>query len=409
METKETVLYNLQYLKQLVFEVTDYCNLNCKYCGVSQFYEGHENRNRKMLSFEKARLIIDYIFSVRHNSPGANYPLNFSFYGGEPLLNIQLIKKIVKYARKKEFPHVAFGMTTNGLLLDKHIDYLASNKFGLVISLDGDEFGQSYRVDHREVNSFQKVFTNIKLLQKQFPDYFQKYVIFNSVLHNRNSVESIYHFCKENFDKVPMIAPLNTVGVREDNIMEFKNMYQNINESILKSGNCEMIEAEMFIRTPRLLNLTQYIFKHNGSTFVDFNDLMYNTTGMNTRQTGTCSPFAKKMFVTANGKILQCERIPHQFILGQITNKEVELDLENIAAKQNEFVLKCTEQCVRCYLQKECPQCIYNIESLHNDKPVCGNLCDKENYECNRDITIDYLREHPNYYEKILNEVNIRY
>ena len=409
METKETILYNLTYIKQLVFEVTDSCNLNCKYCGLSHLYESHDDRNGKMLSFEKARLIIDYLFSLRDNSPSVNYPLIFSFYGGEPLLNIKLIEKIVNYVEVEKLSKVSFGMTTNAMLLDRHMDFLAEKKFALVISLDGDEPSHSYRVDHSGENSFLRVFRNIKLLQEKHPRYFHEYVIFNSVLHNRNNVDGTYRFIKTNFNKIPLLAPLNTVGIREDKILEFKRMYQNINESIMLSGNCEVIEADMFVRTPRIFSLANYIFKQCGNTFVDFNDLFFDTSGMSTRQTGTCSPFAKKMFVTVNGKILQCERIPQNFILGQILDDRVEMNLEDIAARQNLYISKCSDQCSKCYLQEECPQCIYNINNICGDVPVCSNFCNKDKYDHINDMTIKYLREHPLYYEKILKEVTVKY
>lgn len=84
-------------------------------------------------------------------------------------------------------------MTTNAMLLDKYMDFLQEKEFRLLISLDGNEEGQGYRVDTRGNNSFPRVFHNIKLLQETYPEYFEKHVRFNAVLHNKNSVESIYH------------------------------------------------------------------------------------------------------------------------------------------------------------------------------------------------------------------------
>ena len=56
--------YNLIHLKQLVFEVTDACNLKCKYCGYADFYQGYDERINKMLPFKKAQLIIDYLHDL---------------------------------------------------------------------------------------------------------------------------------------------------------------------------------------------------------------------------------------------------------------------------------------------------------------------------------------------------------
>ena len=95
METRETVLHNLRHLRQLVFEVTDSCNLNCKYCGVSQLYEGHDKSEGKELPIKKAYLLLDYLFALRLKIAGVNYPLVISFYGGEPLLNMKFVKQII--------------------------------------------------------------------------------------------------------------------------------------------------------------------------------------------------------------------------------------------------------------------------------------------------------------------------
>lgn len=407
METRKTILYNLMHLKQLVFEVTDLCNLTCKYCALSHLYKRHEKRNGKKLPFEKARLILDYLFSLRAHSPGTNYPLVLSFYGGEPLLNMKLIKQIIAYVDKSKFPKVTYSMTTNAVLLNMHMKFLTENKFLLFISLDGNEANQSYRTDYLGRNSFKRIYKNVILMKKRYPEYFEKYVQFTSVLHNRNSAEETYRYINDHFGKIPQINPLNTVGIRKDRIDEFRQMYQNVKDSFLNSDNCETIEVEMFSLAPRILNLANYIFKHNDNVYKDFNDLFFDISKMNKNQTGTCSPFAKKMFITVDGKILPCERIAHHFSMGQIQDNRVELDLESVASKQNQLISKISKQCKNCYINKECPQCLYNIEDIHKQHFKCSKFCNKNNYERNIDVTINYLREHPHYYEKILNELTL--
>jgi uncharacterized protein len=409
METKESVSYNLKHLRQLVLEVTEICNLNCEYCGLSKLYATHEDRKEKNLSFKKAKMIIDYLFSIRESTPGVNYPLTISFYGGEPLINIKLIKEVVNYLKNPRFTKVNYGMTTNATLLNEHMDFLVSNNFNLVFSLDGNEIGQSYRVYHSGKNSFQRVFKNIKLFQKKYPEYFKKKVLFNSVLHNRNSVETIYNFIKSHFGKIPSIVSLNSVGIREDKKEEFIRMYKNVNESFISSGNCEAIEAEMFLRAPRILNLTQYIFKNSENVYNDFNDLIFDTSGMKISETGTCSPFSKKMFVSANGNILQCERIPRYFILGKILENRVQLDFYEIANSQNKYISKCKKQCDRCNFKDECPQCIYNIDGIITGSIKCSYFYYQFDPNRRKDEMYAYLRKHPHYYEKILKEAKITY
>jgi len=142
--------------------------------------------------------------------------------------------------------------------------------------------------------------------------------------------------------------------------------------------------------------------------FSDFNDLIFDISNSTTKETGTCTPFSKKMFITAEGKILQCERIAHHFALGQILDDVVQLNLDNVVHSQNELIAKLSSQCQKCHLRAECHQCIFNIDDICNDHPICPSFLNKHNYNQNKIVTINYLREHPQYYEKILKEVTVR-
>lgn len=240
------ILHQMVNLKQLVFEVTDACNLRCKYCGYAELYEGYDERKNQKMSFRKAQYIIDYLYSLWRNNCvcGMTFPMSIGFYGGEPLLNVSFIQQVIDYI--STLPPVGkrfyYNMTTNALLLDKYMDFLVANEFRLLISLDGDKKGQSYRVDVAGRNSFEKVYSNVKLLQEKYPDYFDKHVMFNAVLHNMNTVESIYHFIKKEFGKEPSISPLNNSGIRHDRLEEFYKTYQNYSESISHAENCESLK-----------------------------------------------------------------------------------------------------------------------------------------------------------------------
>jgi len=92
-----------------------------------------------------------------------------------------------------------FNITTNGILLDKHIEFLVNNNFTIKISLDGDFINNGYRITKNGENSFDKVFQNIKYIQKKFSDFFNTNVHFNSVLHNKNSAKEIHTFFLQTF------------------------------------------------------------------------------------------------------------------------------------------------------------------------------------------------------------------
>lgn len=410
--TSDSVVSALANLPQLVFEVTDACNLRCKYCAYGEFYEDYDCRENKMLSTEKAIRLIDYLakYWSSNLNVSADKKITISFYGGEPLLNFTFIETIVKHIKNNiHCPHrrFSFSMTTNAMLLHKYMDFLQENCFHLLISLDGNKENDGYRMDKVGHSSFERVVANVDILQKKYPDYFLRYVNFNAVLHNKNSVESIYRFFKEKYDKIPRISELNNVGIRKDKLEEFNRTYKNSQESLRQAEHYEEIERDMFMNTGNYQSLTLYLHQYSGFVYRDYTDLLFDKReAENIRRipTGTCLPFSKKMFVTVNNKILPCERIGHQFALGKIGETEIELNPEWIANKYNDYYARMEAQCSRCKNQKACIQCLFNLKDVES-KPVCfGYMTDKDfrNY-VNRQMY--FLERNPEMYKKIMEDV----
>lgn len=410
--SSKDIEYNLVHLPRLVFEVTDACNLRCKYCGYADLYEGYDERGNVKFPFQKAKLIIDYLHSIwrKHQCAGVVSPISIGFYGGEPLLNVPFIKQVISYLEglAPVGKSYYYNMTTNAMLLNKYMDFLAEKKIQLFISLDGDKEGQSYRIDALGRNSFDQVFENINLLRNKYPDYFNKYVRFNSVLHNKNSVEKIFYFIKETFGKEPSISPLNNSGIRKDKINEFYRTYRNYKESIQQANNCESLQNEMFVKNPETGRLLDYIYNQSGNVFLNFNDLFIQKDQLHHPPTGTCSPFSKKMFVTVKGRILQCEKINHEFALGQITDTEIVLDLEHIVEQHNGYIFKYVNQCKKCVNKTACMQCVFQIDDIHDENSRCDSFCSTEQKDKMNKNSLEYLSQHPELYNRILKNVVIR-
>ena len=264
------------------------------------------------------------------------------------------------------------------------------------------------RVDAKGHNSFNKVFANIQLLRSKYPAYFDRLVMFNSVLHNRNGVESTYRFIKDEFGKDPAISPLNNSGIRKENTEEFYRTYQNFSESIQEATNCEALEKELFIKEPKTNMLLNHIHYQTGNVFDNYNDLLLGRTSIIYPPSGTCTPFSKKMFVTVKGRILQCERINHEFALGQITDEKVELDLEQAAQQHNEYVFRYINQCKTCAVKQMCMQCVYKIDDIHDKTSKCYSYRSTKQHEKQKEYCLDYLDKHPELYNKILKNVVVR-
>ncbi|GHV58374.1 radical SAM peptide maturase [Bacteroidia bacterium] len=409
--TSDFIVSSLANLNQLVFEVTDACNLKCKYCAYGELYDDYDRREEKILSIEKAIRLIDYLAELWNSklNVSAKRPVYISFYGGEPLLNISFIKTIVDYVENKlDCPNrsFAFSMTTNAILLHKYMDYLKEHSFRLLISLDGNNQNTGYRIDKSEKPAFTRIVNNVDALRKKYPDYFRKRVNFNAVLHNKNSVEEIYRFFKDKYDKIPSIGELNNVGICKDKQEEFKRTYKNSMESLLQSEHYEEIESDMFIHSGNYKSVTLFLHQYSGFVFRDYTDLLIDKSKRKNLPTGTCLPFSKKMFVTVNGKILPCERIGHQFALGEITETEVKLDAEAIANKYNYYYGKFEKQCSICKNIKSCTQCIYNVNDLEG-KPICHGYMNEEKFRNYVIAQMQFLEKHPEAYQKIMEDVTV--
>lgn len=403
---------NLVNLSQIVFEVTDVCNLRCKYCGYGELYEGYDPRGQGSLSLKKACNILDYLAKLWKENIGTSLsqPVRLSFYGGEPLICMKLITEIIQYAESLNITCKKFyyNMTTNGLLLNKHMDYLADKEFELLISLDGNEKDHSYRVDHQGKNSHKQVIENIRLLQLKYPDYFKKHVDFFTVLHNMNSVESAHNYIKNNFGKETKIASLNNSGIRKDKVNEFINMFQNKDSSIDKTGNREKLEAELLLEAPRTSQLTQFLYKFSGNMFDNYSSLFCDVNKIKITPTGTCTPFYKKMFITVTGKILQCEKINHEFALGRVSDDKVEMDFDLIAEIANDYIFRFIRQCNTCAYRRRCSQCVFQIDEINSSDPKCHSYTSDKSFQNIINENLDYLGKNPGLYKKIMKDVQIR-
>ncbi|TGY28148.1 radical SAM peptide maturase [Bacteroides caecimuris] len=407
--TSDHVVDALANLPQLVFEVTDACNLHCKYCAYGEFYEDYDCRENQMLSTEDAIRLIDYlaVFWNSNLSKSSRKNITISFYGGEPLLNFSFIETIVHHIINEiDCPHLRFSysMTTNAILLYKYMDFLVQHRFQLLISLDGNEENTSYRVDHYGVNAYDRIVTNVDKLKTAYPDYFRDYVNFNAVLHNRNSVGNIYCFFKERYDKIPRIGELNGTGIRYDKQEEFWQMYRNTQESLHQAEHYEEIERDMFLNTPSYKSLILFLHRYSGFVYQDYTDLLFDKQSLKYIPTGTCLPFTKKMYVTVNGKILPCERIGHQFALGRITDTGIDLDPESIASRYNDYYAKMESQCVHCKNRQACIQCIFNLEGI-DDKPVCHGYMNESDFKHYVNQQMRFLEQHPEVYQEIMEKV----
>lgn len=397
--SKFDIEQSINNLQQLTFEVTGFCNLKCTYCCYGEFYEGFDS-NRFNLSFCKARNVIDYLYNVWNDKKNIKSDDDFyiSFYGGEPLLNVELIKKIILYANGKigSYRKVKYSMTTNAVILDKYIDFVIENDILLLISLDGDRLGNSYRIDCNGNSQYDRIYSCIKRIKDENPYYFSRKIEFNTVLHTKNSVTGINAYFKKEFSKQTMITELSQDDLKDS----CKNIFY---EKMYKSyvGN-----EENLINDLENKKISGFMRRFTGNFYDSYNTFLYSKNDCFIFQTSTCIPFSKKIFVTASGKILPCERISQNYNLGEVTDDKVELDFENVAYIYNKLLDSVSHMCMECYNKYTCDKCIYKLINFYAENGYCDSFMDEDIFAINSKQFVSKLRDNPELYCKLKKELS---
>lgn len=194
---------------QLVLQVTQNCNLRCDYCVYSGKYitRGHTN---KRMNYETAKKAIDFL--KEHSVEKERVIIGF--YGGEPLLEFELIKKCVKYARKElKGKQINFALTTNATLLnDEIINYFIEHSFIVTVSIDGPKemHDDERRFAKNNKGSFDIVMNNIRKIREKDEEYFNSFVRVNAVLLTDKSFRCVDQFFRgdEVFENIGISAHL---------------------------------------------------------------------------------------------------------------------------------------------------------------------------------------------------------
>lgn len=405
--TAEDIYTQLANIQHIGFEVTDSCNLKCTYCIYGEFYHNHDERTNKKIDATKAKLLIDFL--MKKISSPANYsPLHeifISFYGGEPLLNMDFIKKIVYYTQHLQNNHIKFNymMTTNAIYLKKYFNFLFEYDFMVTVSLDGSKKNDIHRKFPNGESSFEIVYNNIKYIQENYTNYFDKKIRFIAVMHNQNNMQEIFSFFYHEFKKVPHFSEVTPIGIKPELKKAFDDLTRLKPFVEDEKLNTEMTQV-LDISSNKPSQLQKFIFQYSGNVYNNYNDLLIKKEKIEHLPTDTCIPFSKRIFMTVNNKIFPCERIGHQFCLGEVTDQKVNIDCEYIAKKYNGYYDSLRKQCQGCYYKRHCQQCMFDIRNL-GQNPVCDKVANKQMFQEYLHRNMGLLASQPELYKRIMEEV----
>ncbi|MBE6706779.1 MAG: thioether cross-link-forming SCIFF peptide maturase [Ruminococcaceae bacterium] len=222
-------------VKALCLHIAHTCNLNCSYCFASQ---GKYHGERAVMSFEVGKRALDFLIE----NSGTRRNLEVDFFGGEPLMNFEVVKQLVEYARSVEKQHgknFRFTLTTNGILIDDDvIDFCNREMSNVVISLDGrKEIHDRYRVDYAGNGSWERIVPKFQKLVEARGG--KNYYVRGTFTHaNPDFLEDIKQMLDLGFTELSMepvvSAPGDPEELTEDDLPIILEQYEKLAELMLE-------------------------------------------------------------------------------------------------------------------------------------------------------------------------------
>ena len=333
-------------IKALCLHVAHTCNLNCAYCFASQ---GKYHGERALMSFEIGKRALDFLIE----NSGTRHNLEVDFFGGEPLMNWDVVKELVSYARVQEKIHnknFRFTLTTNGVLVDDEvIDFCNKEMSNVVLSLDGrQEVHDRLRVDYMGRGSYD-------LIVPKFQEFVKKrggknYYMRGTFTHNNiDFTNDIFHMADLGFTELSMepvvCSPEDASALTEEDLPVLFDQYEILAKEMIKRKK----EGRPFTFYHYMLDLT-----HGPCIY---------------KRISGCGSGTEYMAVTPTGDLYPCHQFvgDNKYLLGNIwdgvTNKEV----------QNEFKL------CNAYARPECNDCWAKL--------YCSGGCAANSYHASGKIT----------------------
>ncbi len=222
-------------VKALCLHIAHTCNLNCAYCFASQ---GKYNGDRAVMSFEVGKQALDFLIA----NSGKRRNLEVDFFGGEPLMNFDVVKQLVAYARSIEKEHnknFRFTLTTNGMLInDDVIEFANKEMSNVVLSLDGrKEVHDRYRVDYAGKGSWERIVPKFQKLVEARKG--KNYYMRGTFTHeNPDFLEDIKTMLDLGFTELSMepvvCAPGDPSELTPDDMEIVKDQYEKLAELMLQ-------------------------------------------------------------------------------------------------------------------------------------------------------------------------------
>lgn len=349
-------------VKALCLHIAHDCNLACQYCFAE---EGEYHGKRELMSYEVGRKALDFLVA----NSGNRRNLEVDFFGGEPLMNFQVVKDLVAYGRSLEETHdkkFRFTLTTNGVLLNDDIMEFANKEMGnVVLSIDGR------KEVHDRMRPFRKGAGSYDLIVPKFQKFAdsrhqEKYYVRGTFTHNNlDFSKDVLHLADLGFKQIsvePVVAQeTDSYAIREEDLPQLMEEYENLALEMVKRHG-----------------------KENDFNFFHFMIDLEGGPCVAKRLSG-CGSGTEYLAVTPTGDLYPCHQFVGNtdFLMGNVDDGVVNTDLRDEFKSCNVYAKdKCRECFARFYCSGGCAANSYNFHGdIHNAYDI-GCALQKKRVEC---------------------------
>ena len=349
-------------VKALCLHIAHDCNLACRYCFAE---EGEYHGKRELMSYEVGKKALDFLVA----NSGNRRNLEVDFFGGEPLMNFQVVKDLVAYGRSLEEKHdkkFRFTLTTNGVLLDDDIMEFANKEMGnVVLSIDG-------RPEvHNRMRPFRKGAGSYDLIVPKFQKFAdsrkqEKYYVRGTFTRNNlDFSKDVLHLADLGFKQIsvePVVAQkTDDYAIREEDLPQLFEEYENLALEMVKRHG-----------TDKDFNFFHFMIDLEGGPCV-------------AKRLSGCGSGTEYLAVTPTGDLYPCHQFVgnKDFLMGNVDDGVVNTDLRDSFKSCNVYAKdKCRECFARFYCSGGCAATSYNFHGdIHNAYDI-GCALQKKRVEC---------------------------
>lgn len=349
-------------VKALCLHIAHDCNLACRYCFAE---EGEYHGRRALMSYEVGKKALDFLIA----NSGSRRNLEVDFFGGEPLMNWQVVKDLVKYGREQEKLHdknFRFTLTTNGVLLnDEIMEFCNQEMANVVLSVDGrKEVHDFMRPFRKGAGSYDLVMPKFKKFAESRNQ--QKYYVRGTFTHyNLDFSNDVLHFADEGFEQIsvePVVAPESEdYAIKKEDIPQILAEYDKL--------AAEMVKRE---KEGRGFTFFHYMLDLSGGPCVY-------------KRLSGCGSGTEYLAVTPWGDLYPCHQFVgiEKYLMGNvdegITKPEIvdEFKCCNVYTKE-----KCKNCFAKFYCSGGCAANSYNFHGTIQDAYDIGCELQRKRVEC---------------------------